>query len=291
MKKILVIADMKVKRQAAIHRGLELAKRSGVDVQIIAFVFDTYVSEQQDQETAKLLQQAMIEARSKEINEIIQNLDAGKIQLSSEIVWDKNVADWIMKNATPEKFSTIIITGHRTENIVHTPTDWRVLRQSIVPVMIVAEKAWRKKNIILCSIDLGKNDKKNRDLNRHIIGEAKALADLFKGQLHCCYVIPLPEVLIDLDILNKKRIIKKARKEAEAHFSEIATEFGLDLSSLHIRGGKTEKIIPSVANKLKATMLVISTVGRKGLRAKILGNTAEKVLHQLRTDVLTLKSK
>ena len=291
MKKILVIADMKGKKQAAIHRGLELAKRSGADVHIVAFVFDTYVSEQQDPETAKQLQQSMIDARSKDINEIIQNLDTDKIQLSSEIVWDNNVADWITKNATPEKFSTIIITGHRTENIVHTPTDWRVLRQSNVPVMIVAEKAWRKKNIILCAIDLGRNDKKHKDLNRHIIGEAKALADLFGGQLHCCYAIPLPEVLIDLDILNKKRILKKAKKEAEAHFSEIATEFGLDLSSLHIRGGKAEKIIPSIANKLKATMLVISTVGRKGVKAKILGNTAEKVLHQLRTDVLALKLK
>lgn len=233
----------------------------------------------------------MIKTRGQQIKEFIQALDAGGVKISSEIVWDKDIAQWIEANATANRFSTVVKTGHRTESIVHTPTDWRVLRLSSIRVMIVAEKAWRKSNTILCAIDLSSNDKKHKELNRHIITEAKALADLFEGQLMCCYAIPLPTVLIDLDILDKRKIIAKAKQAAGEYYAELAAEFGLEKGSLHIKGGNAEKVIPSVANKLKATMVVLSSSGRKGLKGKILGNTAEKVLHNLRTDVLTLKYK
>jgi universal stress protein E len=33
----------------------------------------------------------------------------------------------------------------------------------------------------------------------------------------------------------------------------------------------------------------MGTVGRQGIKAKLLGNTAESVLHHLKTDVLALK--
>ena len=59
MKKILVIADMSGIKQVAIHRGLELASRSGAAVHIIAFVYDTYISEQKDENKVKKLQQAL----------------------------------------------------------------------------------------------------------------------------------------------------------------------------------------------------------------------------------------
>ena len=206
-----------------------------------------------------------------------------------QILWEKNIAKWTEINATADRFSVIVKTGHRTENIVHTPTDWKILRQSKIRVMIVAEKTWRKKNTVLCAIDLSKNDKKHKDLNRYIISEAKALSDVSKGQLVCCYAIPLPAALIDLDILDKRNILKKATKEAGEYYAELAAEFGLEKDSLHTKGGNAEKVIPSVANKLKATMVVLSTSGRKGLKGKLLGNTAERVLHQLRTDVLALK--
>ena len=291
MKKILVIADMSGKKQAAIHRGLGLARRSGAAMHIVAFVYDAYISEQENEKKAKKLKQELIKARSQQIDQFIKTLDTGNVKTSSQVVWEKNIAQWIEKNATSEKFGTIVKTGHRTENIIHTPTDWRILRQSNSRVMIVAEKTWRKKNTILCAIDLSKNDKKRKDLNRHIIAEAKSIADLFEGQLVCCYAIPLPVVLIDLDILDRRTILKKATKEASQHFAELAAEFGLDKGSLHIKGGNAEKVIPSISSKLKATMVVLSTSGRKGLKGKLLGNTAEKVLHHLRTDVLALKYK
>ncbi len=48
-------------------------------------------------------------------------------------------------------------------------------------------------------------------------------------------------------------------------------------------------MVASRAAKVRAQLVVIGTVGRKGVRARLLGNTAEKVLLHLKTDVLAIK--
>jgi universal stress protein E len=47
--------------------------------------------------------------------------------------------------------------------------------------------------------------------------------------------------------------------------------------------------IVSEAAALKAQLVVMGTVGRKGVKAQVIGNTAEAVLGLLKTDTLTLK--
>jgi universal stress protein E len=49
------------------------------------------------------------------------------------------------------------------------------------------------------------------------------------------------------------------------------------------------KTIVSEAAELKAQLVVMGTVGRRGVRAQVLGNTAEEALQLLKTDTLTLK--
>ena len=50
-----------------------------------------------------------------------------------------------------------------------------------------------------------------------------------------------------------------------------------------------EDVIPRVAESLDAEMLVIGTIGRTGLSAAIIGNTAEHVIDRLDCDVLAIK--
>jgi len=44
-----------------------------------------------------------------------------------------------------------------------------------------------------------------------------------------------------------------------------------------------------VVSKLKVDMVVMGTSGKTGLKARVIGNTAEKVLTHLRTDLLAIK--
>ncbi|MCF5889492.1 universal stress protein [Aeromonas veronii] len=57
----------------------------------------------------------------------------------------------------------------------------------------------------------------------------------------------------------------------------------------HIVQGIPDQKIPEIVTKLKADLVVMGTISRVGIAGVIIGNTAENVLSQINTSVLTIK--
>ena len=75
------------------------------------------------------------------------------------------------------------------------------------------------------------------------------------------------------------------------HVNRIAAlgrEFGISSHAQHLSQGLPEQVIPDFAKQLDAELVVLGTIGRTGISAALLGNTAEHVLDQI-TDVLAIK--
>ena len=71
--------------------------------------------------------------------------------------------------------------------------------------------------------------------------------------------------------------------------SALASQFDIDSAHYHVKEGMPEDVLPELATKLDAEMVVIGTIGRTGLSAAIIGNTAEHVIDRLDCDVLAVK--
>ena len=71
---------------------------------------------------------------------------------------------------------------------------------------------------------------------------------------------------------------------------EYAERFNLDHSVLHLEEGLAEEVIPQCADLINASLVILGTVGRTGLSAALLGNTAEQVIDKLKCDVLVLRA-
>ncbi len=69
----------------------------------------------------------------------------------------------------------------------------------------------------------------------------------------------------------------------------LAKEHDIDPKRFVTKRGPVAKVITSQAAKARAQLVVMGTVARQGLSAKLVGNTAEAVLQHLHTDVLALK--
>ena len=63
----------------------------------------------------------------------------------------------------------------------------------------------------------------------------------------------------------------------------------IPVENIHIKAGSATKVIPSLASKHAAGLVIIGSIGRKGLKAKLMGNTAEGVLALLKTDILVMQ--
>jgi universal stress protein E len=79
------------------------------------------------------------------------------------------------------------------------------------------------------------------------------------------------------------------KEELQPKVLKLASTHGLPVSSFKLKEGPVDKVITSESARLKAQLVVMGTIGRRGVRGQVIGNTAEKVLSRLRTDVLALK--
>jgi len=69
----------------------------------------------------------------------------------------------------------------------------------------------------------------------------------------------------------------------------LRQKFGISEKLTHVEKGLPEEVIPDLTEHLQAGVVVLGTVGRTGLSAAFLGNTAEQVIDHLRCDLLVIK--
>ena len=75
----------------------------------------------------------------------------------------------------------------------------------------------------------------------------------------------------------------------ELAMKALRQKFGINENMTHVEKGLPEEVIPDLAEHLQAGIVVLGTVGRTGISAAFLGNTAEQVIDHLRCDLLVIK--
>ncbi|MBC3766823.1 universal stress protein [Neptunicella marina] len=285
---ILVIADKQDKQQKALARAQIMAERFDAKVHVVAFTYERLaglsvdLSESDVQKAQQTLLKKHHDWLAKQVKE--QELDA-----SFEVVWEKDIVSWVKTHTAEQHYDLIIKTGNRSETALYTPTDWHLFRNGELPVLLVAEKRWRKKQAVMVALDMATKSKAKQTLNKKLVETAKVMAEGMQMPLHFVCSLSISPVLKDLGIVDSKKLVRKAKAEYLPQIRKMAGNDSLTEETVHIKAGEACKVIPSVASEYGASLVVIGSVGRKGLKAKLMGNTAEKVLALLKTNVLVVQ--
>lgn len=288
MARLLVVADIKNKCFAT-PRGLSLAAKLGLDVDVVAFTYAPLGNLKIKAAEQTAVRKRLLDERQEEVQARIDKCRQGDQKVRLKVVWEKDIHRWINKQCEGGRYIAVVKTGHRSESLVHTSVDWRLLRECPVPVLIVAEKRWHRTRPVLASLDLGSKLPTKRKLNHKVLGHAKRLAEALGVELEIITAVEVPTLLSDLDLVDPAAYAREAVDEMQPHLRELAEAHDLPESRFRCKRGPVARVITSHAAKVRAQIVVIGTVGRKGVKAKLLGNTAEKVLGHLKTDVLAIK--
>jgi universal stress protein E len=288
MGKILIVADRE-KNCIATSRGLELAAKLGHQVEVVAFAFAPLDSVPGGEAGRHEARQRIIESRREEVQERIDRFRADDQRVALKVVWMKEIHPWIIKRATSVSFAAVIKTSHDSGGMIYTSTDWHLLRECPAPILLTAENKWHRTRPVLAALDLDTKKASKRKLNDKILATAKGLAEALGVELKIISAIDVPTLLADLDIVDPGTYAKERREALMPHLKELAAAHDLPEAAFVTKRGPVDKVITSQAAKVRAQIVVLGTVGRSGLKAKLLGNTAESVLHMLRTDILAIK--
>jgi universal stress protein E len=224
-----------------------------------------------------------------DLDALAKSLTAEGFSVSTQQSWLNNMHETVIA-AQQAEGCELVIKQHLPDNplkkLVLTPSDWKLLRYSPVPVLMVkSAKAWTNGNV-LAAVDAGNADGDHRALHTSIISYAFDITELAQGTLHVLSAHPSP-MLSAADPTFQLQDTIAARYKANC--KSFMYELELNPDCLHIEEGPADVLIPFTAKKLNAVLTVIGTVARKGLAGTLIGNTAEVILDALDSDVLVLK--
>ncbi len=280
---ILVIADQHENDRLALEKAHSIATPLNAKLEILRFLPELDAPNEIEQK--QRLKQAQ-ENLEQTIAETFSDLS----QITSQVIPTAHIADWIEGTCTQKSFDLIVKSGHRTESIFHTPTDWQLIRQLSCPILFANEHKWKSKPIVMTTVDLSAKEEQHKKLNQQVLQWTSLWSNTFHCSTHVVYSIPIAKALLELDVVDQKNHLEKKRPQAEKELTSLLENFELNDVHTHITAGPPEKTIPHVANDLKPDLVIMGCVGRTGLKGFIFGNTAEKVLHHLRTDTLIVET-
>ncbi|MGL5484239.1 MAG: universal stress protein, partial [Aeromonas veronii] len=143
----------------------------------------------------------------------------------------------------------------------------------------------------IAAINCSSDDPDQKLLNERITQEGSDIAELLGSNLYLINTYPgTPvNVAIELPEFDPNAYNEAIRKHHESLLLSHADKFGIGHLWTRVAEGLPEEVLPDMAEELMATLMIMGCVGRTGLSAALLGNTAEHVIDRLSCDILILK--
>lgn len=294
--KVLVVLDPTDHKQKALNRALELARKQPCKVTAFLSVYDfSYeMTTMLSGDERESMRQAVIHDRELWVGELISDARHQGIDIDLKVVWHNRPFEAIVHEVLQQHFDLVIKGTHNHDilkSMIFTPTDWHILRKCPCAVLLVKEHEWPEHGNIIAAVNAGSEQDHHQSLNQRVISNANAMAKVLQGKVHLVNAFPGTPVNIAIEIpeFNPQQYNSAMRRHHENAVAELAKQFNMLEQDTHVLEGMPEDIIPLLATELDAEMVVIGTIGRTGLSAAIIGNTAEHLIDQLDCDVLALK--
>lgn len=269
--KVLAVVDTRKEQQIALERASQICRISGAVLHILA-------------PNPKANGESMIRLEA-----LAEPLMAEGQEVYLHETWNDSVIETIIHVRQMERCHLVVKDAKlisALQKAFTTPEDWSLLRRCRVPVLLVQpDSDWSKGNI-LAAINADPRDHYHSILNQAILQYATDIAEEFSADLHLATAYPTTMLAIQDhgDGLTDK-------DNYEKHCKEYAREYKLNESNFHVEPGPTETMIPAILKAIDAKLLILGTHARTGISAIAIGNTAEQLISEVKTDILVLQPK
>ena len=142
------------------------------------------------------------------------------------------------------------------------------------------------------AVNLASEEEYHNALNEKLVKETMELAEQVNHtEVHLIGAYPVTpiNIAIELPDFDPSVYNDAIRGQHLLAMKSLRQKFSIDEKFTHVEKGLPEEVIPDLAAHLDAGIVVLGTVGRTGISAAFLGNTAEQVIDHLRCDLLAIK--
>lgn len=297
---ILVCIEAPAERQQpALRRAAAIAKQTGARLTLFHSDFVQFI-------VAPAFQSAVLrDDSSKQLagsDQALRRMAAGLkkqgVRATVRTAWDRPPHEAIVREVLRSKPDLVVAGSRRRafgERLLLTNTDWQLIRQCPVPLLFVKQKAAYRSTRVLAAIDPMYAHGRPASLDRSILEAARALSAALGGRLDVVHAhAPLSSHMPDgyggafglvVDSGTEQKYLRAAQRAVE----RTTARLGLPAARLHFETGDPQTVLPAVAQRLRADVVVMGAVSRSVLGRILIGSTAERTLDRLPCDVMIIK--
>lgn len=293
-KNLLVMVDPTKKDQSSLRRAVFLARSYGAKISVLLVIYDlsyemTSMLSQQERDSMREVVTTQHRAWLKDITS--QYTD---IPMESTVTWHNRPFEAAIEQVKTHHHDLLVKSTHnhdKLKSVIFTPTDWHLLRKSPCDILLVKEHDWPTNGTIVTAVNAVSEDKDHKNLNNKVLQHAKDISKVISANVKVINAYPGTPVSIAIEIpeFNSDSYNDSVKTHHEDKTYELADNFNITPADCIVDEGLAEDVIPRITKSLDAELLIIGTIGRTGLSAAFIGNTAEHVIDAIDCDLLAVK--
>jgi universal stress protein E len=295
---LVAVKDPRARTHPAIAKAAQLAHALDAEVCLFHAIPEPVYLDVETVSGRSLpeLEQRATTAHRQRLERLAKPLRHRGIKVTTSVEWDYPSHEAVIRAATHFGADLIMAECRRTSHVapwlLHF-TDWELLRGSALPVLLVKNRRPYRRSRVLAAVDPTHAYAKPANLDDEILRFSATIATALHGTLHVVHAYNPLLVGMAPNALATPQGIATAQAEAAAHaHAEVDPKLdtlGIPDARRHVVSGFAIDVIQNVAQETKAELVVMGAVSRSGLKRLIIGNTAERLLDRLSSDVLIVK--
>ena len=286
LKKVLVVVDPERESQPALDKVLTLAHLEDFKILLLACDYTEYLVEGYYFDAVDLvnLREEYLAERKVALEGLAEPLRQKGLIVDTQAVWGHPCYRAVVLTAI-EAGVDLVVRHTRQHSAISrlflTNDDWQLIRCCPMPLLLVKEKPWKISPVILAAVDPKHARHKPEGLDHKILHAATDLAEVMRGVVHVVHSysqVPL-----------SGSYLKQAKRDHKQALAGLVSDFDLPAEQIHLIEEAPEFGLKKLEIALSADLVVMGAISRNIISEVFIGNTTEKVIDYLLSDVLLIK--
>ena len=280
--RLFVIVDPTAEHQVALVKAFLIAKLGDCHIHASLCIHKS-LDEAGKYSSRKDFKRRTVEEAEAWLETLMQPCRQSDVPYSTEVIWNSKWVESSLRAAKKSGCDLMIKSSFhhsKARRFFSKTADYYLMQHCASPILFTDQgQDWKSDRVLAC-LDLESDDPQHARLNGVIMRNAQAFADIVGMDLYiaCAYTAS-----IDSGHLPVK--VHTCNGSREQQLGELCN---FDPARVLLRQGNVVETLRAICNEIDPSIVIMGTLARRGIRGKLIGNTAEQLLDIVDADVLTV---
>jgi universal stress protein E len=280
--RLFVIIDPTAEHQVALVKAFLIAKLGDCHIHASLCIHKS-LDEAGEYSSRKDFKRRTLAEAENWLETLMQPCRVGDVPYTTEVIWNSKWVESSLRAAKKSGCDLMIKSSFhhsKARRFFSKTSDYYLMQHCASPILFTDQgQDWKSDRILAC-LDLESDAPQLAWLNELIMRDARAFAEIVGMDLYiaCAYI----------DGIDSEQLALKSHGGKVSREQQLGEFYDVDPARVLLRQGGIVNTLQTICNEIDPSIVVMGTLARRGIKGKLIGNTAEKLLDILDADMLTV---